>query len=102
MESCDEVVVDRGLWCWDGIDWLAGGRALGTRIDRHNVLNTVKGETKWVRRFGRGEWSVKAIPRTVLTSTEDAFQLHAELDAYEGDRRVYSANGDRSIRRDHV
>jgi hypothetical protein len=45
---------------------------------------------------------VETITRTVLTSTEDHFRLHAELDAFEGDERVFSRNWLYEIPRDHV
>ncbi|MGH3981132.1 MAG: hypothetical protein ACRDST_00230 [Pseudonocardiaceae bacterium] len=52
--------------------------------------------------FARGEWQVQAVTRAVLTSTPTDFQVHAQLDAYEGALRVHSANWQRVIPRDHV
>jgi hypothetical protein len=37
-----------------------------------------------------------------LTSSATDFYLRAELDAYEGDKRVYSKNWDTVIQRDLV
>jgi hypothetical protein len=56
----------------------------------------------WERRVQRGKWQVKTVTRTVLTSDAASFYLRAELDAYEGDKRVYSDNWDYVIPRDHV
>lgn len=53
-----------------------------------NDYDTVRGETVWTMGFARGDWSVRTRTRTVLTSTETDFHLHATLDAYEGARRV--------------
>jgi uncharacterized protein len=38
----------------------------------------------------------------VLTSTDTAFRLYAQLDAYEGAERVYAQSWRRTIPRDHV
>ena len=55
-----------------------------------------------VRSFRRKDWSVKTITRTVLTSDEAYFFIRAELDAYEGDVRIFSKSWDEKILRDHV
>ena len=49
-----------------------------------------------------GGWHVRTVTRTVLTSTATDFCLHAELDAFEGDRRVVSLNWDRTVPRQLV
>jgi len=42
---------------------------------------------------------VSTVTRTVLTSTAVAFELHATLDAYEGERRVHCRSWDLTIPR---
>ena len=69
---------------------------------RGDDFNSIRGETRWERGFRRGDWSVRTVTRTVLTSTPDDFLLHAELDAFEGEKRVYSRNWDVTIPRDLV
>ncbi|SDJ64734.1 CocE/NonD family hydrolase [Microbulbifer yueqingensis] len=61
-----------------------------------------KGETLWEWGFRRGDWQVRTVTRTVLDSTPSHFRIHAELDAYEGGKRVYSDNWDVEIPRDLV
>ncbi|MFW6041679.1 MAG: peptidase S15, partial [Guyparkeria sp.] len=61
-----------------------------------------KGETLWERGYRRGDWSVRTVTRTKLTATRTHFVIHAELDAWEGDKRVYSDNWDVEIPRDLV
>jgi len=61
-----------------------------------------RGETYCIRGFHRGDWSVRTLTRTVLTCDSDNFYLRAELDAYEGDVRVFSQNWRRTIPRDLV
>jgi hypothetical protein len=45
---------------------------------------------------------VKTITRTVLRCDPDYFYLDAELDAYEGEQRIFSNNWNRRIRRNLV
>lgn len=68
----------------------------------HNTYNSVRGEVRGVRSFRRKNWSVKTITRTVLTSDEIYFFIRAELDAYEGDVRIFSKSWDEKVLRDHV
>jgi uncharacterized protein len=74
---------------------------------RWNEVNSVRGETRTVRRIERDDWRTEVVTRTVLTSTPDDFVINAQLDAYEldedrGDPRVYSENWQRRIPRDLV
>jgi len=64
--------------------------------------DSVRGETLWERSFARGEWRVRTIARTVMTSNETHFIVRADLDAYEGDVRVFTQSWDRRIPRDLV
>ncbi|MHA7816965.1 MAG: CocE/NonD family hydrolase [Pseudohaliea sp.] len=64
--------------------------------------DSLRGETLWRRGFRRGDWSVHTITRTVLGSDRDCFHLRAELDAYEGEARVFAKNWKLSIPRDLV
>ena len=63
---------------------------------------SARGETLWERGFRRGDWSVRTVTRTVLTSTATHFQIHAQLDAFEGERRVYAETWSEDVRRDLV
>jgi predicted acyl esterase len=63
---------------------------------------SARGETLWERGFRRGDWSVRTVTRTVLTSTATHFQIHAQLDAFEGERRVYAETWSEDVGRDLV
>jgi hypothetical protein len=52
-----------------------------------------------VREFSRGRWSVRTVTRTVLTADAEVFRVRAELDAYEGDTRIFANNWDLAIPR---
>jgi putative CocE/NonD family hydrolase len=60
------------------------------------------GVTRTVRGLKRGDWEIKVETRTKLTSTENEFRIHARLDAFEGDERVFSRNWDERIPRDFL
>ncbi|KAB7619641.1 CocE/NonD family hydrolase [Alkalilimnicola sp. S0819] len=59
-----------------------------------------RGMTYTERGLRRGDWETKVVTRTVLSANRTHFRIHARLDAYEQDRRVYSQNWDESIPRD--
>lgn len=52
--------------------------------------------------FARHGWRVSTRTRTVLTCTEDEFIVRAELDAYEGEARIFTRSWDRRVPRDLV
>nr|WP_312748504.1 CocE/NonD family hydrolase [Candidatus Nitrospira neomarina] len=101
-ESTLEVVNDRGIVRLDDIDLEVQNNAVETYTYQADDFSSVRGETYWVRSFTRRDWSVKTITRTVLTSTPTHFHLRANLDAYEGDTRVYCTSWDQTIPRDYV
>lgn len=101
-ESTLEVVNDRGIVRLNDIDLEVQNNAVETYTYQADNFSSVRGETHWVRSFTRRDWSVKTITRTVLTSTPTHFHLRANLDAYEGDTRVYCTSWDQTIPRDYV
>lgn len=97
-----EVINDSGIVHIKDIDLEMGRMAKEWYTYQGDDFNSVRGETLWERSFKRGDWQIKTVTRTVLTSSATDFYLRAELDAYEGDKRVYSNNWDTVIPRDFV
>ncbi len=97
-----EVINDNGVVHIQDIDLEMGRKAIEWYTYHNDDFGSVKGETVWEVRLARGEWCITTRTRTVLTSTATEFHLRAELDAYEGDKRVYSDNWDHVIERDLV
>ncbi|MEX2614567.1 MAG: CocE/NonD family hydrolase [Alphaproteobacteria bacterium] len=62
-------------------------------------FQSISAEVRSTRGLRRGDWRTRVKNRTRLNCTEEHFHLTAELDAYEGDQRVYSRNWDRRISR---
>ncbi len=97
-----EVINDNGTVYLEEIDLEMQRKTLEWYRYRGDDFNSVEGETLWERGFRRGDWRVRSLTRTRLTSTPDTFVIHAELDAYESDRRVFAENKDVEIDRDLV
>lgn len=99
-ESTLEVIKDEGVYRIDEVDLEVGDRTWDwyTCRDDHG-FDSVRGETRTERSFARGPWRVRTTTRTVLTADRENFYVHAELDGWEGERRVYSRNWDSTIPR---
>jgi putative CocE/NonD family hydrolase len=101
-ESRLEVLNDVGVYRIDPIDLEIETRAEETYSSRADDYESLRGETRWMRRFKRGDWEVRTVAHTVLTSDRHSFRIQAQLDAYEGDTRVHSQSWDERIARDHI
>ena len=97
-----EVKKDEGAFSLDDLALTMRIRTTEWYSHTGNQYGTVRGETEALRGLTRGDWSVSVRTRTVLTSDRDCFHLRAEMDGYEGDRRVHSHNITRRIPRDLV
>jgi uncharacterized protein len=102
-----EIVNDQGAFRIDETGTVVARATNEWFSARGNDVSSVRGETATDQRLERGDWRVRVVTRTVLTSNEDEFLLNAELDAYElddqrGDPRVFSRNWHCTIPRDHV
>lgn len=95
-----EVIKDEGRWCIEAIDMEVGDCIRDWYTYQGDDFTSARGETRTERRFSRGDWSVRTTTRTVLTADTTHFHIHAELDAFEGEKRVYSQNWERVIPRD--
>lgn len=101
-ESTLEVVKDLGVVRFDDIDLVATRRADERYSWTGDDVGSARGEVERTVAFARGDWAVRTRTRTVLTSTPTAFRVHAELDAYENDERVFAHGWRLEIPRDHL
>ena len=101
-ESTLEVIDDRGVYRFDDIGLTVRDKARELYRMRGDDFDSVRGETHWERGLARGEWNVRSVTRTVLTSTAECFEIEANLDAYEGERRIFSRDWHNRIPRDFV
>lgn len=84
----------------NGIE-IASSRRHEFRITEQDPLSA-RGEIQWSIEIGRGHWRTRSVVRVVQTATRDAFQIRAEMDAFEGDNRLMSRNWDCTVPRNLV
>ena len=97
-----EVINDSGTYRLKDIDLIVKRETKEWYSYQCDDFQSVKGKTLWRWGFSRGDWSVKTVTRTLLHCDQFYFYLDAELDAYEGDKRVYSQNWNLRIKRNLV
>lgn len=56
----------------------------------------------WTEELERGDWQVRTESRQKMWADREHFYVHAELEAFEGDERVFSRTWDKKIKRDMV
>jgi hypothetical protein len=64
--------------------------------------DTVHAATYTARSLRRGHWRVATKTHTVLTATPESFRIRADIDAWEGESRVFARSWDVRIPRDLV
>jgi predicted acyl esterase len=103
-ESVLEVINDAGAWRLDDIDFIVQSEGREWYSSRANDIGSIRGETLWQRSLRRGDWGIRTVTRTVLTSTATEFHIYAQLDAYdtdaEGEHRAFRRSWKRAIPRD--
>jgi putative CocE/NonD family hydrolase len=93
---------DTGTYRIDAIDLTIDQIKTGTyRIKTDDPLSADV-TIKWTQKLARGDWRVRTETETRFRATKDEFLIDATLDAYEGDKRVYTQIWDRRIKRDLV
>ncbi|MFE8992315.1 CocE/NonD family hydrolase [Streptomyces collinus] len=95
-----DIVKDRGTVRFEDIGLEAGRRAHERYTAVADDFTSVGGETTWTMRFHRDDWDVRVVTSTRLTCDETDFFVDATLDAYEGDRRVFSRTWNETVPRD--
>ncbi len=67
-----------------------------------NDYSSLKGETFHHYVFEREDWKVSTVTHTKLHSDEEYFYINADIDAYEGDARIFCRSWNNKIPRDLV
>lgn len=94
-----EVINDNGRYRLEDVDLTIEHSVSEWYRYQADDFSSVTGETLTTRSYQRQQWCIKTVTRTQLGCDQMNFYLDAELDAYEGARRVYSKNWNRIIRR---
>jgi predicted acyl esterase len=74
-------------------------------IERRLVIHpadptSARAEARAFRAYSRGDWLTSAEVQLVLTSDREGFRVVAQVDAYEGESKVFSRSWDERILRD--
>ncbi|MGM0934634.1 MAG: CocE/NonD family hydrolase [Bacteroidota bacterium] len=101
-KSCLDVVFDSGTIYIEDIDLELSHYSNEKYSVQHDDLSSVKGETNTIKELRRKDWHIKTDTRTILTSDREYFYINASLDAWEGEKRVFSRIWNEKIARDHV
>jgi hypothetical protein len=101
-KSTLEVINDHGLTRIEHLDMEEIQRSTEWYSSTADNFGSIRGETLWERGYKHGNWEVRTVTRTILTSDERNFYIHAYLDAYEGERRVYCESWDYTVDRQLV
>ena len=96
------VVGDHGRYRLEGINLEIGRRTDEWYRFTSDDVHSTEIEITATRALMRGTWNVRTETRTVLRCTEERFVLHATLDGYEGDVRVFSRAWNESIPRELI
>ncbi len=93
---------DRGAWRMTDTDvaYDATGE-LRFSIQAQDPLSAMQ-QMQLTTTMAREGWNVRTEVLTKVTSTADAFVLHAKLDAWDGDSAVFSRSWDLQVPRDNV
>ena len=66
----------------------------GAAVERFTQVEgdplSAEADIEWRYAMRRGNWAVSTLSRTRLTGTKDKFHLHVTLDAFEGDKRIFT------------
>lgn len=97
-----EVINDSGVYRLEDINMVVKRQTKEWYSYQCDDFTSPKGKTLWRWGLKRGDWSVESVTRTLLHCDESYFYLDAELDAYEGEKRVFSRNWNLRIKRNLV
>jgi len=99
---CHERTIDDGTYLLEDIDWEFGSRNRRAYTIHPDDPLSAGCEVQSHAHFARGDWRVRIVSKVVMDVDKDTFNIRTELDAFEGDERVYSRNWSKTLPRDLV
>jgi hypothetical protein len=100
--QCHERRHDSGTCRITDYDWEFGsGDQRRYCIHPDNPLSA-HCEVQTRQHYARGKWRIRVDSKVAMDVTKETFNIRAELDAYEGDVRLYSRNWSQRLPRDLV
>ena len=101
-ETVLTVTKDGGAWHITDLDLDCDAFAVERASIRPDDPLSARYEVTATHRLGRGHWRVRTQTRSMLTATADTFRVELDLDAYEGDTRVFCKSWALTIPRDNL
>jgi hypothetical protein len=96
------VVNDDGVYRLDAMDLEVGQSSVQRYTIEDDDPTSARVEIGWSVTRARGTWRVRTETRTLMSCSRDAFEIAATMEAFEGERRIFSRTWDRSVPRDLV
>jgi len=94
-----EVTDYSGLIRYDPIDLIAEARSSEQYSLTEGDPLSATAEVSWQWRFQRGRWKIRTESLTRVSCTRTEYVIHAELDAFEGNKHVFSRSFDHRVAR---
>jgi hypothetical protein len=101
-KQCHERQYDSGACLITDHDWEFGSSNQRRYCIHPDNPLSAHCEVKTWQHYARGQWRIRIDSKVAMDVTMDTFDIRAELDAYEGDARVFSRNWSQRLPRDHV
>ena len=95
------VIADTGMVRLTKLGWEYGSVSRQYHTIREGDPNSAKAHQHWTMRFRRSnaDMDVRTETYSTLTSNADEFIFQAELEAYEGEKKVYSNSWEKRVKR---
>jgi predicted acyl esterase len=90
---------DGGAWRLEEHGLVIDGAGIERFVQVEGDPLSASAEIEWRYLMRRGDWEVSTVSRTRLTGSREQFHLHVTLDAFEGERRIFSRNLARDVPR---
>jgi hypothetical protein len=94
-----EVLRDDGTRYLDDIDWAFSNYVRERYSFRGDDFSSACGEVLTRRSWERAEWKASISNHTRMTCDNDFFYVQADLDAWHGEKRIFSKSWDEKIPR---
>ena len=101
-EQVTRVIEDGGVYRLEAIDLECadGGRA-ELRIVEGDPASA-RASWRWWSRRKRGDWQVSIEAEMKVALSKRSFHIESDLEAFEGERRVFSRRWNHEVPRDHL
>ena len=101
-EQIVRVVEDGGVTRYPALDLVAADGASVDLAITEGDPASARGTWRWHSRRTRGAWDVTTTSQMTVTVSEEAFHIATDLEAFEGDKRIFARRWNHDVKRDHL